>query len=386
LKNTTQKTDLNNIKISNDDKHICINNSDYFLTFSDLKVSDGIDIIENILILSDEIFGNENLNIDDLIDVTEDYKEENNISGSYISTNFKNLDNFMNSYDDYSILNVLSNDVVIEDFTEDLKVANSSLGFVDAEINLGQVVLINKSFSPKLLIEIYKTCIKAKTKFFESLHLPLHINNILNKHEFLVIASNLPEESFDDEYIMDTGIDITQAEYDDDLIDIPEFLGNLEESIMICCEDSISKMGLDFGILDYFVSEGIQIGDLVEAGLELCVGVEVTDELKSKLEAEILKSLTDINVIALLMAAIRTEEDFENNRLREVDVSDDPAYLYTDEVLGLAISNQIAGTKATFNFKRYDEAKPGIIFGLGPMVDDIFAGLIAGCMSKIFEE
>ena len=86
------------------------------------------------------------------------------------------------------------------------------------------------------------------------------------------------------------------------------------------------------------------------------------------------------------MAAIRTEADFTGGRIREVDVSDDPAYLYTDEVLGLAISNQIAGTKATFNFKRYDEAKPGIIGGLGPMVDDIFAGLIAGCMSKILEE
>jgi phosphatidylglycerophosphatase A len=55
-------------------------------------------------------------------------------------------------------------------------------------------------------------------------------------------------------------------------------------------------------------------------------------------------------------------------------------------VLGLAISNQIAGTKATFNFKRYDEAKPGIIYGLPPMLDDAFAGLIAGCVSKIFEE
>ena len=120
--------------------------------------------------------------------------------------------------------------------------------------------------------------------------------------------------------------------------------------------------------------------------LELVEGVEVTTELKEKLEKQILKSLEDINVIALLMAAIRTEEDLSKGRVREVDVSDDPAYLYTDEVLGLAISNQIAGTKATFNFKRYDEAKPGIIYGLGPMVDDIFAGLIAGCMSKIFEE
>ncbi len=381
-----QETDLNNIKITTDNKHICINNPDYFLTFSDLDVSDGIDITENILILSQDTLKSKDLNFDEFIELTEDLMDENNITGSYIADDFKKLDNFTNSYEEYSIINIMSNDITIEDFTESLKVANSPKGFIDAEINLGQIILINKSLSPKLLIEIYKTCIKAKTRFFESLHLPLHINNLLNKEDFLVIASNLPEDSINDESVMDVGVDITQATYDDDYIDIPEFLNQIEESIIINCEDAVKKMGLNFGILDYLVSEGIQIGDLVEAGLDLCVGVEITDELKEKLEAEILKSLTDINVITLLMAAIRTEEDFQNNRLREVDISDDPAYLYTDEVLGLAISNQIAGTKATFNFKRYDEAKPGIIFGLGPMLDDIFAGLIAGCMSKIFEE
>ncbi|MBX7076259.1 MAG: phosphatidylglycerophosphatase A [Methanobacteriaceae archaeon] len=381
-----QETDLNNIKITTDNKHICINNPDYFLTFSDLDVSDGIDITENILILSQDTLKSKDLNFDEFIELTEDLMDENTITGSYIADDFKKLDNFTNSYEEYSIINIMSNDITIEDFTESLKVANSPKGFIDAEINLGQIILINKSLSPKLLIEIYKTCIKAKTRFFESLHLPLHINNLLNKEDFLVIASNLPEDSINDESVMDVGVDITQATYDDDYIDIPEFLNQIEESIIINCEDAVKKMGLNFGILDYLVSEGIQIGDLVEAGLDLCVGVEITDELKEKLEAEILKSLTDINVITLLMAAIRTEEDFQNNRLREVDISDDPAYLYTDEVLGLAISNQIAGTKATFNFKRYDEAKPGIIFGLGPMLDDIFAGLIAGCMSKIFEE
>ncbi len=381
-----QETDLNNIKITTDNKHICINNPDYFLTFSDLDVSDGIDITENILILSQDTLKSKDLNFDEFIELTEDLMDENTITGSYIADDFKKLDNFTNSYEEYSIINIMSNDITIEDFTESLKVANSPKGFIDAEINLGQIILINKSLSPKLLIEIYKTCIKAKTRFFESLHLPLHINNLLNKEDFLVIASNLPEDSINDESVMDVGVDITQATYDDDYLDIPEFLNQIEESIIINCEDAVKKMGLNFGILDYLVSEGIQIGDLVEAGLDLCVGVEITDELKEKLEAEILKSLTDINVITLLMAAIRTEEDFQNNRLREVDISDDPAYLYTDEVLGLAISNQIAGTKATFNFKRYDEAKPGIIFGLGPMLDDIFAGLIAGCMSKIFEE
>ena len=83
---------------------------------------------------------------------------------------------------------------------------------------------------------------------------------------------------------------------------------------------------------------------------------------------------------------MRTEQDLTGNRIREFDLSDGSAYLYADDVLGMAISNQIAGTKATFNFKRYDEAKPGIIYGLPPVLEDIFAGLIAGCISKIFEE
>ena len=72
--------------------------------------------------------------------------------------------------------------------------------------------------------------------------------------------------------------------------------------------------------------------------------------------------------------------------LREVDLSDNPDGLCSDDVLGMAIANQIAGTKGAVNFKRYADAKPGIIWGLPPILDDIFAGLIAGCVSKIFEE
>jgi len=149
---------------------------------------------------------------------------------------------------------------------------------------------------------------------------------------------------------------------------------------------AIRNSGYFRNILDFINSVGVEIDDLVEAGMDLCVGVEKTDDLYRKLKAQILKSLEDINVITLIMAGIRVEEDYEKHRLEEVDVDDDPAYLYTDEVLGMAIANQIAGTKAIFNFKRYDEEKPGIISELGPMLDDIFAGLVAGCMSKIFEE
>ena len=131
---------------------------------------------------------------------------------------------------------------------------------------------------------------------------------------------------------------------------------------------------------------GVEVPQLVEAGLELLEGVERTDKLEIFLEKQIRKSLEDINVVVLIVAGIRVEDDLANGRIQGVDVDDDPAYLYSDEVLGMAIANQIGGTKAIFNFKRYDEAKPGVIGTLGPMLDDVFAGLVAGCMSKLFEE
>ncbi len=143
---------------------------------------------------------------------------------------------------------------------------------------------------------------------------------------------------------------------------------------------------LPLTIYDFMAEAGVEIPQLVDAGLMLLAGVERTGELEIALEKQIKKSLEDINVIVLIVAGIRVEEDLMNHRIKGIDVDDDPAYLYCDEVLGMAIANQIAGTKAIFNFKRYDEEKPGIIGTLGPMLDDVFAGLVAGCMSKLFEE
>ena len=373
---------MNKIEITNNEEYICINNPDYFLTFSDLKISDGIDITENIIILSDKILKKEYNDLE-LMEFIEKYQEENNIEGSYISTNLNKLKLFKNEYKDHTIINILNNDLKVKNYNDKLKITEYSDKY---NCDIGQIILIDYALSPKLLIDIYKTSTKEKTKFFQKLQIPKHIENIINKNEFLVISCNLPEECFNEEYIMDNGVDISQMVYDDDKINKNQLIENIKKSIRTNCEKSLKKMKLNFGILDYLYAEGITVDTLVETGLELCVGVEKTKELKKKVKKEILKSLTDINVIALLMAAIRTEEDFQSQHLREVDVSDDPAYLYTDEVLGLAISNQIAGTKAQFNFVRYDMKKPGILSQLGPMLDDIIGGLIAGSMSKVFEE
>ena len=350
------------------DYGICITNPRHFLAFSDFTVSDGIDIVEKVNIIKAK---------DEFKATAKKAETFNQSQGSYIAQAVESIDYFENTYDDLTIFTFMENDVVIEDFTQYLKVANSPKGFVDARINVSHIIYIDKVISPRDLLKIFKIATSIKAKAIANMGLPLHIQNILNTDDFLAILANVPD-------INAKTLDINNAEYDE--IDWDMLKIRIEDAVEISVEDAFEHLGLTFGILDYFVAEGILIGDLVEAGIELVEGVEVTQELKDKVEAQILKSLSDINVITLLVAAMRTEQDLTGNRIREVDVSGDPSHLYTDEVLGLAISNQIAGTKAALNFKRYDEAKPGIIYGLPPMLDDIFAGLIAGCMSKIFEE
>lgn len=355
----------NNINIIKKDYGICISNPNHFLAFSDFTVSDGIDIVENVNIV----------NAKDDFDATAKRAEAFNQSqGSYIAQAADSFDYFENSYGNLTIFTFLSNDVVVENFTDQLKVANSPKGFADARINLSHVVYIDKLLSPRDLLKIFKIITNIKAKVLANMALPFHIQNILNTDDFLVVLSNVD--------VSGESLDINNAEFD--VFDFEELKIQIEEAIEITLEDAFEKLDLTFGILDYLVAEGILIGDLVEAGLELVSDVEVTDELKSKMEAQILKSLTDINVIALLVAALRTEQDMAGNRIRELDMNNQD--LYSDDVLGLAVSNQIAGTKATLKFKEYDGAKPGIIYGLPPVLNDVFAGLIAGCVSKIFEE
>lgn len=347
------------------DYGISINNPQYFLAFSDFTVSDGIDIVENVNIVNAK---------DDFNAAAKKAEIFNQSEGSYIAQATDCLDYFMNSYGDLTVFTFMANDVVIEDFTDLLQVANSPKGFVDARINLSHVIYIDRTISPKDLLKIFKLVADAKAKALAEMNLPLHIRNILNENDFLAVLGNVPQSNAD-------SLDINNAEYDD--IDFDELKIRISDAVEISLEDAFEKLGLNFGILDYLVSEGILIGDLVEAGLEL-VDDEITPDLKDRMESQILRSLADINVIALLMAAMRAEQDLTANNIREMENNDkDP--LLVGEVLGLAVSNQIGGTKAVFNFKRYAEAKPGIIYGLPPILDDIFAGLIAGCISRIFE-
>ena len=106
-KNKSRKVkQLNNGMLVKESNALYVNNPDFYLTFSDLKVSDGIDIIENIMVLSDNYIKSNRkydtpmLTDEELMEITEEYKDNKKIEGGYISEDFgdlKFIENCLNS-------------------------------------------------------------------------------------------------------------------------------------------------------------------------------------------------------------------------------------------------------------------------------------------------
>lgn len=96
---------------------------------------------------------------------------------------------------------------------------------------------------------------------------------------------------------------------------------------------------------------------------------------------------SDINVNSLVMAAILLERWGGHDKiygLARGEFQRDPIHLIADEMLGMQLSQYIAGTRGVFEFHRFDRHKPGIIGRLGPFLDDIVCGLVGGIMSSIY--
>jgi len=258
--------------------------------------------------------------------------------------------------------------IKFQDVTKDNVTAIVS-AYRGQKLFLSIMVFIDHDLDSKTLIKLFKSTIDAKNAAMWDM-------GVINHFSFD------PQDLEDDESIL-----IASKGTTNNLT--PDVSGGLVKNVKLSVRESVnnalSQCGFPKDVLEYMNDVGVRIDDLVDAGLELVVGVEETQEIHEKLKKQIYHSLEDLNVVSFIIAGIRLEEDYEKHRVRGIDVDDDPEYLYSDEVFGMSIANQIAGTKAIFNFKRYDEAKPGIISKLGPVLDDVFAGLIAGCMSKIFE-
>jgi alpha-ribazole phosphatase CobZ len=132
--------------------------------------------------------------------------------------------------------------------------------------------------------------------------------------------------------------------------------------------------------------KGITRKDIVASAMELYVTHGIgAEEAANRLDAKIEKALHDPNISSLLLGAILLEDELYVKR-KNSEIADDPVFLLSDEIIGMAIAEVIGGTYARFEFTRYDQKKPGILSILGPFLDDAVAGLIAGCTSRLYSE
>lgn len=140
-----------------------------------------------------------------------------------------------------------------------------------------------------------------------------------------------------------------------------------------------------FRITERLAGKGITIDEMTAAAMILYVPHGLTaNEASGKIREKILKYLGDPNISSLLLGAILLEDELFAGEKPEL--SGDPIFLLSDEIIGMAIAECIGGTYARFEFTRYDQKKPGILSTLGPFLDDAVAGLIAGCTSRLYSE
>ena len=142
-------------------------------------------------------------------------------------------------------------------------------------------------------------------------------------------------------------------------------------------------------LLMYLEDRGITMSDLVNTALEFFVphpGVETVEKASAILKEELLDALKDVNVSTLIVMAFRAEEDARKGLipgLTQQRFLGRPGVI-ADEVLGIAIAGYIAGTRGVFEYTRFDQAKPGILKKLGPIVNDAIGALVASASSNMY--
>lgn len=144
---------------------------------------------------------------------------------------------------------------------------------------------------------------------------------------------------------------------------------------------------MNMNILKVLGRYGVTLESMWESAVALyepCgdLNAESKLEIQKRFKSEVEKQLLDPNVYLLIDAALYLDE---KHKLSDSEKRSGPAFILADELIGMAIAEFIGGKKALFNFIRYDKAKPGILSKLDVFLDDAIAGLIAGCMTKIFE-
>jgi len=166
---------------------------------------------------------------------------------------------------------------------------------------------------------------------------------------------------------------------------------SIYDAVRSAVRESLRSSGwrAEKSILERLRERGVQIADITNAAFELFVAAPADAKvagLRERFEREVKRACSDLNVSALIYAAMLLDEAVERGWFGGEFASSDASCIVADELIGIDIAEYISGKNALFNFFRYDTKKPGILSRLPVFLDDAVGGLIAGCMSKMFAE
>jgi alpha-ribazole phosphatase CobZ len=240
------------------------------------------------------------------------------------------------------------------------------------------IVLINSSLSESCLVNAVQTITEAKCMALKDLDVRSHFSK--------EVASGTTTDAI----ALATMNNGKRIDYAGTATKLGELIGkSVREAVknaIIAQEGLFSNRGLLYRLKE----RGIEPKDLIDTAMKLYLhhpSMGSKRMVKKILRRELEKALSDVNVASLVIAGLRLEDDGKNGLIPGLNAKTfvkDPVFLVADEILGMAISNYIAGTKGIFEYARFDRLKPGLLRKLGPFMDDVIGGVIAGASSNMY--
>jgi adenosylcobinamide hydrolase len=136
---------------------------------------------------------------------------------------------------------------------------------------------------------------------------------------------------------------------------------------------------------------GVTLDSMWQAALTMSVPDPRWSEevLMQRFKGKMLSLTKDVNVNALVQAAIHMDDMGRSNGLCDLEAErylEDPAALLADEMMGMGLAEYINGTKGVVEYLRYDRIRPGITSSVGPFLDDVVSALSGSVMSLVCTE
>ncbi|MCP8307014.1 MAG: bifunctional adenosylcobinamide hydrolase/alpha-ribazole phosphatase CbiS [archaeon] len=240
------------------------------------------------------------------------------------------------------------------------------------------ILLINRNLTEGCMVNCIQTAVEAKTVALRELDIRSRFSN-----------STASGSTSDAIMVASTGVG-EPIKYAGTGTEIGIIIG---KAVKEATKEAIRKHDgtmPERSIIDRLRERGIKIDDMIDAGLELFIPsheIESREKASKLLREGLVRALSDINISALMLAALRLQEEGEVGsipNLPKEDFLEDPVSLVADESIGMAIANYIAGTWGFYNFLYFERKKPGMIKKLGPFLDDAIGALVAGVLSNIY--